>query len=438
MSRQSRHGCRRLRAERGRSRLAAGFLGGLLSAAALVPAAQAQDVLGIAAIVNDEVISVFDLEARIKFTVESSGLPDTLETRTRLKDQVLRGLIDERLRLQEAKRLNIRVTERDLAGAIASIEKQNNVPAGGLDVFLAERGVESFTLEAQIRSTIAWQKLVYRKIRPRVEIGDDEVEEALARMQANKGTPLMKVAEIFISVDSPEQEDEVLQLAHRLIEQLRGGARFAALARQFSQSASAAVGGDLGWVQQGQLDEALDKALKKMKPGSISPPIRSFGGYHILLLSSRRDPLAAPLTETKVKLSQIALALEKDASEADVTAQMSLANTIATTAVGCDDFNRLAKMSGGAMSGGLGEVKVGDLPPELAEVVLGLDINQVSKPIRTEAGLLLFMLCAREDPPSKLPSPEEVKRQLMQQRIELLARRYMRDLRNQAFVDLRV
>ncbi len=90
------------------------------------------------------------------------------------------------------------------------------------------------------------------------------------------------------------------------------------------------------------------------------------------------------------------------------------------------------------MSGSLGQDKVGDLPANLAKEVLGLDLNQVSKPIRTDGGLLLLMLCDREVPPSKLPSPAEVKEQLLQQRVELLARRYMRDLRNQAFVDLRV
>ena len=422
----------------GRPRGAAFLVAAALSAGLPAPAAPAQDVLGIAAIVNDQVISIFDLQARIKFVLASSGLPDTPETQLRLKEQVLRGLIDERLRMQEAVRLNIRVTERDMSGVRANIEQQNNVPAGGLDMFLANRGVERFTLDAQIRATISWKKLVRRKIRPRVEIGDDEVEEALARLEANRGTPRMKVAEIFISVDSPEQEDEVRQLANRLIEQLQGGARFEALARQFSQSATAAVGGDLGWLQQGQLDETLDDALKKMKPGDVSPPIRSFGGYHILSLSSRRDPLAAPASETKVTLSQIALPLEKGAAKADVTAQLDLANTIAATAKSCDDFDRLGEMSGSAMSGSLGQVKVGDLPANLAKEVLGLDLNQVSKPIGTDGGLLLLMLCDREDPPSKLPSPAEVKEQLLQQRVELLARRYMRDLRNQAFVDLRV
>ncbi len=402
------------------------------------PGASAQEVLGIAAVVNDQVISVLDLQARIKFAVESSGLTDTPETRKRLKDQVLRGLIDEQLRAQEAKRLNIRVTEADMRRAIANIEERNNVPPGGLDIFLAARGIQRFTMESQIRASIAWQKLVRRRLRPRVQIGDDEVDEALARFKANQGTPEVRVAEIFISVDSPEQEDEVRQVAERLVAQLRGGARFAALARQFSQTASAAVGGDLGWIQQGQLDEALDATLMEMKVGTLSAPIRTFGGYHILLLSDRRALLGVDPAQIKVRLNQIVLPLDKDAAAADVEAQTALANSIAATAEDCADFDQLAKMSGSEMSGELGEVKVGDLPPALAKVVLGLEVNQVSRPIRNDNGLLLLMLCERTDPPSQMPAPEQVKEKLLQQRLDLLARRYMRDLRNQAFVDVRV
>lgn len=410
----------------------------ILGLAAAAPGAPAQDVLRIAAIVNDEVISVLDLQARIKFAVESSGLTDTPETRQRLKDQVLRGLIDERLRMQEAERLNISVTQGEMKRAIAGIEKQNNVPAGGLDIFLASRGIERFTMDAQIRATIAWQKLVRRRLQPRVEIGDDEVDEALARFKANQGTPEVHVAEIFLSVDSPEQEDQVRQVAERLVEQLRGGAVFAALARQFSQSASAAVGGDLGWIQQGQLDEALDIALKDMKVGTVGAPVRTFGGYHILLLLDRRSLLGAEPAEVEVRLSQIVLPLQPDAPEAEAEAQRSLANSIAATAEDCADFSRLGKMSASEMSGALGKVKIGDLPPALGKIVLGLEVNQVSPPIRHENGLMLLMVCDRTDPPAQLPAPEAVKEQLMLQRVDLLARRYMRDLRNQAFLDIRV
>jgi peptidyl-prolyl cis-trans isomerase SurA len=399
---------------------------------------RAQGELRIAAIVNDEVISVFDLEARVKFAIASSGLPDTPETRERLKLQVLRGLIDERLRVQEAERLSIRVSESEVKRALGNIEQQNKLPQGGLDAFLTTRGIERFTLEAQIRATLAWQKLVRRRLRPRVEIGDDEVDEALAQIKANQGKPEMRVAEIFISVDSREQEDDVRQMAERLVEQLDNGARFSALARQFSQSASAAVGGDLGWIQQGQIDEVLDRALAQMRPDTFSDPIRTFGGYHILMLVDRRSILGASPAETKVRLSQIALPLRPNAPESDVAAQMSLAQSIGQKAATCPDFEALGKKTGSAVSGSLGELKVGDLPPNLSKIVLALEVNQVSEPIRTDAGLLVLMVCAREDPPSRLPEPEEIKEQLLLQRLDLLARRYMRDLRNQAFVDLRV
>jgi peptidyl-prolyl cis-trans isomerase SurA len=279
---------------------------------------------------------------------------------------------------------------------------------------------------------------VRRRLRPRVEIGDDEVDEALARIKANQGKPEMRVAEIFISTDSPEAEDDVRQLAARLVEQLRKGARFAALARQFSQGASAAVGGDLGWIQQGQLDEALDRTLAEMRPNDVSAPLRTFGGYYILKLLDRRAFLGGSSGETKVRLSQVVVPLPPSAPRSEVAAQMQRAESITKTVASCTEFEQIGKKLGSAISGDLGELKVADLPPDIAKTVLGLDVNRTSKPIRTDAGVLVLMLCAREDPPSRLPEPEEIKEQLLLQRLDLMARRYMRDLRNQAFVDLRV
>ena len=142
--------------------------------------------------------------------------------------------------------------------------------------------------------------------------------------------------------------------------------------------------------------------------------------------------------EISVNLSQFGLAIEEGATEADIQAQMSLAESVVASTITCDDFNEFGKLSGAPISGNLGDLKVGDLPPKLQQVVLGLEVNQVSKPILSPSGVLVLMLCDRTDPPSSLPDPNEIRQKLMQQRLDLQARRYMRDLRNQAFVDVRV
>ena len=248
----------------------------------------ARSVEGIAAVVNDDIISMSDLSARLQLALVSSGLPGTAEVRQRLTPQVLRSLVDERLQMQEASRANIAVTDKEIDDAFGRVAEQNQMKRDQLEKMLASQGVPRSALESQIRATIGWGKLVQRRLRPSIEIGEDEIDAVLRRIEANAGKPEYLAAEIFLAVDSPEREEEVRRLADRLVEQIGQGARFPAVARQFSQSAGATNGGDLGWVQQGQLPDELDSALRDLRPGQASRPIRSLTGYHILLLREQR------------------------------------------------------------------------------------------------------------------------------------------------------
>jgi peptidyl-prolyl cis-trans isomerase SurA len=261
--------------------------------AAPVAPPPARSTEGIAAVVNDDIISMSDLTARLQLALVSSGLPNTQETRQRLTPQVLRSLVDERLQLQEATRANVSVTDKEINEAFGKVAEQNRMERDQLEKMLASQGVPRSTLESQIRSTIAWGKLVQRRLRPSIEIGQEEIDQVIQRIQANAGKPEYLAAEIFLAVDAPEREDDVRRLADRLYEQIGQGASFPAVARQFSQSAGAAAGGDLGWVQQGQLPEELDGALRQLRPGQATRPIRSITGYHILMLRDERTVAAA-------------------------------------------------------------------------------------------------------------------------------------------------
>lgn len=408
----------------------------LLAAPAGAVEPSARDVQSIAAVVNDEIISVFDVTSRLKLVIFSSGLEDTPETRRRLVPIVLRSLIDERLQLQEAERLNISVSDDEIERAITQLERTNELPEGGLDELLGVKEIDRATLESQVRAAIAWGKLVGRRIRPLVDVGKDEIDETIARMEAFKGKPQNLVAEIFLAVDSPDQEKDVRETAERLFKQIAGGASFPALARQFSQSVTAAAGGDLGWVAQGQLDEELDKVLRKMEPPALSRPVRTNSGYHLVLLRDRRVP--GKDEGTSVFLTQIYLPVPVGASEEEIESQRVLARTVRETVVGCRDMARVADELGSELSGDLGWIQVNDLPDKLRATVAGLEAGKVSKPVRTEDAILLLMVCDRREPTPAIPDREEVADALLQERVEMMARRYLRDIRRAASVDRRI
>lgn len=263
-------------------------------------AAQA-DLFRPAAVVNDDVISVLDLAMRVQLAIVAAGVDDTQEVRRRLTPQVLRGLIDERLQLQEAKRLDISVTDDEVAVALDQIARQNNMTEGQFLTMLRNRGIIPTTLIDQIRAQLAWRSVVLRRIRPQVVISSEEVEEVANRLSSRQGAIERRVAEIFIPVETAAKEDEALNNANRLLQELRRGANFAGLARQFSQSGTASLGGDLGWVQDGELDEELNKALAQMGPGDISPPIRTVSGFHILLLRDMRKNQGESIDRARIQ-----------------------------------------------------------------------------------------------------------------------------------------
>jgi peptidyl-prolyl cis-trans isomerase SurA len=389
----------------------------------------------IAAVVNDDVISLVDLQQRIRMVLVSSNLEDQPQTRQRVASQVLRNLVDEKLELQEAKRLGIKVGEEELDEALGRIEAQNRLTKGGLDAYLKERGVEKATLVEQLRATIAWGKLVRRKLQA-VTISEDEVDEALSRVKETEGQPVSRVAEIFLAVDDPRQEDEVHRFSERLFEQMKEGAAFPTIAQQFSQSATAAVGGDIGWVTPGQLGGEVGQVVERLKPGEVSPPFRAAGGYYIVFVIDRR--IAASSGDATVGLVQVVFPVVPSAPDPEKQRAYAKAEEVSATARSCGEMLKLGQERAPQTSGDLGRVKVGELPPELRETVLTLPIAQPSKPVPLRGGIGVLMVCARDAAPGGPADREQVMEMLTRQRAETLARRYLRDLRRTAFVDIRV
>jgi len=250
----------------------------------------------IAAVVNDDAVSGSDVEERMRLIIASSGMPDNAEIRERMLPQIVTVLIEEKLKLQEATRMEIEITAQDVEQGFAAIAAQNNVSAEQFRAMLSRGGVSQQSLEDQIRSQIAWTRVVQEKLRPQIVIADNEVDAVLERLRASAGREEYRVSEIFLPVETPEQEGDVMKLADKLTKQLvEGKAPFPRLAQQFSQAAGASKGGDLGWIQQGQLAEPLEEMLAKMNENDVSRPVRSLAGFHILYLRGKRAITAESL-----------------------------------------------------------------------------------------------------------------------------------------------
>ena len=396
--------------------------------------ARGQEIMRIAAVVNDDVISIYDLAARVNIVVASSDLRDAPELRQQIAPQVLRTLVDEYLQSQEAARLDIAVTERDIEFTIDQIEQKRGLGEGGFDNFVRSHRLDRDAVIAQIKAEIAWTKLISRRLNSAISVGEDEIDEALQRLEDSRGQPEYRVAEIFLSIESPEQEREIMKTAENLLTQLRQGADFRGIARQFSESATSAVGGDIGWVILGHLAKQIDTILPDLSVGEVSSLIRTFDGVHIVKLINRRNVLTADPLDTRIHLAQIIV----DDFGADPDLMLDQINGVHAEAADCADMIARSGQYASPQSGDLGELTMGDLPVELREALRNTEAGQLSAPLPFDKGFRILMMCNRIEAKVELPTRADMRQDIGNRRLELQARRYLRDLRRAAFVDFRV
>jgi peptidyl-prolyl cis-trans isomerase SurA len=219
-----------------------------------------------------------------------------------------------------------------------------------------------------------------------------------------------------------------------LIEELKKGAQFPAVARQFSQSSTAPRGGDLGWVKRGDLSPELAAAVQQLERGQVAGPIRSDGGYHILLLRDLRESAGTVATGT-VDMKQIELQLQTGATPAQVADATESLRSLRQQIASCDDA-AAAGAGIDALTGDLTGMDVAALPGNLQSIAVGQPIGQASEPIRNEDGIATYVVCARNLSTSG-PSDEEIRDQLTRERLDLMSRGFLRDLRRTSFVDIR-
>ncbi len=400
--------------------------------------ARSQELQRIAAVVNDEVVSVRDLRNRIRLVIVTSGLQANNETARRLAPQVLRTLIDEQLQLQEAERLSIAVSDQEMTRARADLEARNGLRPGEFDRFVTRLGVDPGSVKRQLRASIAWAKLVRRRFSGQVSVSQEEVAEILTLLEEQIGKSQKRVSEILLTVEDPAREAEAAQLAARLTQQLRQGASFGSIARQFSNASNANVGGDIGWVLDDQLAPDLAAAVANLDKGEISEPIRSVFGYHIMRVTDTRVLAEPNPLDAKVRLNQLFLPVRSGTGSNQRASQRELAETIRTAAGSCEDLADFAQQAGSPVSPDLGEMQVRDLAPDLRDPVATLQTGQTSEPIDLPNGVMVIMVCDRQSAASNLPSADQIRAQLEAQRFGVLAQRYLRDLRQTAFVETRV
>ncbi len=421
-------------------------LGTLAPAPALAqraPAAQAApaNMNRILAVVNGDVVTQMEVASRARLFALNIGMGGNAQAMTRLEPQMLRLLIDERLRMQEVQRRGVPVTDLDILESITDIERRNNLPAGALVAQLRQMGVQPRVLYDQIRAQIGWGRLLRQGLGEQAQVSDAEVAEAIAARRARTGVPEYQVAEIFIPVESPEVEAETQRFVQEIIDQLRRGSPFPVVATQFSQAQSALQGGDLGWVVPDRLDPEVAEIVTQMPPGAISNPVRVAGGFQIVTLRGRREAGQAAQVSTMVSLRQVFLPFTERLDPNNPTdqqrASLERAQRIQGGTRGCDAADALPRTSDRPVDPGVVRLE-GVNPPPLRQILATLGVGRFSQPLISPDGILLLMVCGRERTEAEQFTPDIARQTILRDRVEVVSRQLQRELRRRAIIDQRV
>lgn len=393
-------------------------------------------VVKATAIVNGEVITQTDIDQRVALLALGNGGQIPANELDRLRQQVLRNLIDETLQIQAAKAEEIEITDADVDKTVARVAGNVKQTPEQMAEYLKSRGSSIRSIRRQITGELAWRRLQSKKIESVVSVGDEEVQAVIDKLNASKGTEEYRVGEIFLSANSANEEQAAAN-AQKVFAALQQGGSFVGYARQFSEASTAAVGGDLGWVRPEQLPDPLANAVRQMRPGQISAPIKVPGGYSIVAVQDVRKILMADPRNALLTLKQVTVAFPKGTTRAQAEPIVGKFAEATQNIGGCGGAEKIA----GDFHGEVVEsdqVKMRDLPPALQDMMLQMQVGQATRPFGSiEEGVRVLVLCGRDEVDPSAPSFDQVYAQLNEERVNLRSRRYLRDLRRDAVIDFR-
>jgi len=394
-----------------------------------VPATYTGPTEAIAAIINDSVVTTFDVRQRMRMMIMSAGGQIPVEAMPQVQQQALRDLVEEKLKLQEAARFELKIEDKEIDAEMARIGAQSNLTTEQLGELLEQRGISTRTLRDQIRASIAWPELVQGRFRSRVRVNDDEVEDTLSRMREDASKEQFLVSEICIPIADPARSQEYYQGGLQLIEQMRRGVPFTVVAQQFSACTSAAVGGDLGWVRAGELPPELDDPIRTLPTGAVTNPIPSEGAFMIMAVRDKREAVIAGEPTFLLAHATVPVSAGKNAARTAFE-KLSIADACTGRALRID-------LGEGVAVSLLENMTLGSIDPRFREFFEDIERKDTSPLIEADGAYHAAYVCDKDEGLG-LPSREALENRIFGRQLSRIGQQYLRDIERESTVEVRL
>jgi peptidyl-prolyl cis-trans isomerase SurA len=377
--------------------------------------------------VNDEVISRYDVNQRVRLILVTSGIPATEENVKRIEEQAIKALIDEKIQIQEAIKLEVPDSPDEINLMLDNIARGNQTTAEGILESITSQGVNSETLLNQIKSELLWNKIVRGRFGSYINISDEEVNIIYDRTIQNINNSQYDISEIFIGFEDESEEKEAKELTERLTEQLKNEIAFEPVAQQFSQAPSSGQGGFIGWVSEGQLDPDIISNIKNLEIGSVSNPIKTVNGYYIIKLNGKSEEGGKNPMKNQYDLISVSFNIE----------DKIMAQDFSDNFISCKRLDGLLENYNQKEVNVIGKRLLQELPQELHKELLEKNAGNTLSPRFSEENIDIILICDRKDDIGIQVNRDVIEDNIYSQKMGMMSRRHLRDLRRDAVIEYR-
>lgn len=376
---------------------------------------------GIAATVNDKPISYSDVRQRAQLLLIGLNAQPDQDTLQRITVQAREQLIEEQLQLQKTAEFEIAVDDSDVRRDMEALAESNGTDIDTFYAQLLAAGINPASLEEQTRVGIAWRRLMQGLYGSRVRVSDAQIDDRLRMIAAGSRQMRYQLAEIFIYAPQGERREQAGQFAATLLEQLNQGAPFQIAAQRFSVAATAATGGDMGWVSEAELEPEVTAVIAAMPGPGYTPVIAVDNGFYIYAVRGKQEPQASRI------MTRVKQLVARDGSRAAI-------DQVLAAGANCDNLETLAAADDNLSAIDIGTVDPATLNEENRTRIESTPDGSTSEPFTVRNGLAITFVCGREEAGIDMPTREQVENQLYGQQLARISERELRNIKREATI----
>jgi peptidyl-prolyl cis-trans isomerase SurA len=414
------------------------------AANAAAPASPLRPGDHIAAVVNQELVTAYEVNQRLaRARDEAKRNNQRLPAEAELRRQVLESLIEDRAMLSHARDSGVRVEEAEIDRAVASIAAQNQITMAQLRQQLARDGLDLARFRANVRDQMLIERVREREVAQRIRITDSEIDEFIEKQRgAAAGEVQYNIAQVLVTVPEGASEAVVAERrarAEAALARIRGGENFAVVAKAVSEDANKDNGGEIGLKPADRLPDVFLEVVRPLANGAVAPTLlRSGAGFHALKLIERSEGSAFRVTQTRAR--HILLRPSPQVSAQAVQARLAdFKRQIESGARRFEDLAREHSLDGSATAGGeLGWVGPGQFVPEFEQAMNTLSIGGLSAPVVSRFGVHLIQVLERRNVALDAKQlREQARAALRERKFEAAYAEWVREVRDRAYVEFR-